>query len=962
MGNLQDLQKHRKNILLAEVAAWLHDWKKCSDEHIKVVLQQQYNSDRTNFLRFCPGFVPHRAEGLPNPDFANRFFTNVANLSVNLCGTNGNLVDLVREGRRGREDTALPHLIWLLRKCHHSAHIEKEKEDNELEGIQCTYNPYPSSPFGFEGDPLSKLTNQMQIDGPQIRARDDIFKIQFLRIGLGDTRRSINEVTLWDWSSIVAALYKAEIARCVLTGEQREPKDVQWRLLSIHADGLEYLFSALSIPDLKARQELLRDAWDKVQHQLEETYPLGLEVYRDENGPVFVVPDIENLLALTDSDHNHKTLREFILQAFRQGTVQNDPCLALGGEIVPYLKLDKAPWDGQSKLPPIGQDHLKEIPPLQTDPQWVAQQWCNLPRSAEVCTVCGLRPQGPSPKARSRGRCDVCEKRREARAKAWAANIGRAFLSTIWLDEVADRHGRIALLVGAFDLTHWLDGTLVRSLAVRTPNDQNGHTAEDVAKNPSFARLRRIWETTRRFWEETLKEAKGKLTARPRLFLKGSVPNSNLGPYHAYELDVQGRKVAVLWVPEDATDDKGNALEYRGGFWVIENLDYLDKVYGRSFHALVQSLADQKESLAIYEPTEYGRPGETRATFTISADGGVQPVENAYLPLIPILAEPRTFMALVPADKAFAVLKAIKAKYEREMGKVRNRLPLHLGVVFADAHQPLRTLLDAGRRMLKQKEPEIIWEVRNIKRFGQPNHPNETKGWRALRFLKQQDLLAYHPNQFRVMVGVHLRNNGRDLIWHIPAVMGDGQTEDQWYPYVFLADCGEPSGRPDKRYFLAQNPWNASHSWLIHASALQPGDRIYFTPATFDFQWLAAGSDRFGIAYDEQGRRQGLPRRPYLLDDLETLEHIWNTLKEPTSESQIHALVSLIEAKREEWQAAPEDKTFRRFCRDVLVNLEWQTDPWQKGSLDAWVDYAAQGWLTDAVEIFHGVMKERTST
>ncbi len=800
----------------------------------------------------------------------------------------------------------------------------------------------------------------MQTDGPKIHIREDVFKTQFLRIGLGDTRRPINEVTLWDWSSIVAALYKSEIAWCVLTGEQREPQNVQWRLLSIRTNGLKYLFSAPSIPDLQARQELLRDAWDKVQHQLEETYPLGLEVYRDENGAVFVVPDVENLLGLTDSDYNNQTLREFILEAFRQGTVKNDPCLALGGEIVPHLKLDREAWDGQNKLPPIGRDHLKETPPLQPDPQWVAQQWCHLPKSEEVCTVCGLRPQGPSPKARRRGRCDVCEKRREARAKAWAANIGRAFLSTIWLDEVADQNGRIALLVGTFDLTHWLDGTLVRSLAVREPN---GHTAEDVAKNPSFARLRRIWETTRKFWEETLKEAKAKLTARPRLFLKGSVQNGRLGSYHAYELEIQGRKVAVLWVPPDAKDDEGNDLPYRGGFWVIENLEYLDKVYGRSFHEIVKSLADRKESLTIYEPTEYGRPGETRATLTINAEDGVQRVEKAYLPLIPILAEPRTFMALVTAESAFDVLQAIKTKYEREMGRVRNRLPLHLGVVFADSHQPLRTLLDAGRRMLKRVSAASMWRVGNaVHRFA-------TRDALPLRF--QKDI----QGQFAAWIELSLERNGRQITWYVPLRMGDGRTPDLWYAYAFIPEEERQPPRGRAWYYKTQNPWNARHPWVVHVAHLRWDDRIYFTPATFDFLWLDHGGRRFEIAYDEHGRRRGTLHRPYLLDELEDLETCWRWLAgekrqvngrtasiRRLSGRQLHQIRDLIETKRAEWFENPEDslrdETFRRFCADALQNAEWTTKPTTK-EMRRLVQWAVSGLLADAVELFYHIMKQR---
>ncbi len=746
------------------------------------------------------------------------------------------------------------------------------------------------------------------------------------------------------------------------------------------------MLSAPSIPDLKTRQELLQDAWNRVQHLLEEEYPLALEVYRDENGPVFVVPDINNLLELTDSDRNGKTLREFILERFRQGTVQNDPHLALEGEAIPEFA-DEKPWDGQSILPPIG-DHLGKEPILQVDPHWVAVRWRNLTKLQERCTVCGLRPQGPSPKAKRRGRCDVCEKRRTGRAERWAS---QELHTTIWLDEVADRHGRVALLVGSFDLNPWLDGTLVRSLAVRNPEKVPDRTqTEKITKNPSFARLRRIWETTRKFWEEALKDTEQGLGKRSRILLKGTLQKGSLGPYHAYELEIQDRKVAVLWVPEDAEDEEGNALEHRGGFWVIENLDYLDNVYGRSFRKIVHELAGQ--TLKVYEPTEYGRPGREQATFTIAREDGVQDAATRYTPLIPILAEPRTFMALVPADKAFEVVKAIKTKYEREMGRVRNRLPLHLGIVFADSHQPLRTILDAGRRMLKRPSPVLIGKVQNVKRFGQPNHPNETKGWRALRLLRRADLLKHQQNQFRVLIGVRIEDVGdeqthRDFIWYVPAVMGNGQTEDHWYPYVFWVQDKEGNTNPVNatekrgRYYQAPNPFNPNEEgnpqlgWLVHAGELQRGDRIYFTPATFDFIFLDHSGKRFEIAYDDKGLRLGASNRPYLLDKLEDLEACWSLLTngkrhaqdqgKPAwrlSSRQIHQIRDAIEQKREEWfsnfKGSQDDDTFKRFCRDLLANAEWKVKP-SNDELDRLAQWAVNGVLTDAIELFLHIMKQR---
>jgi len=1029
MSDLAKLRKE-KNILRAELAAWLHDARKAGIKE----------------------------EWLP---------------------------DEFKEWLGSRDVTGI-HLYaddfgkWLLAQAHGIAHFDKQDPDKQAPG-----SSYLSTPFGFED------TYSQRFASPPCWMQDltNLWKRDYAREALSKTyadgRIPINEISLWSWSETTGALTKSSWLATILKGIElthpflersflesldnklntlisRKDADIQtilgnlqrniptssshqpfrglktqvsgkneltnlpqflrflnswleeakkveiknkltqrhweqfldelqqllshlqqalsflsWRLLSVRTDGLEYLLSANSIPDLLARKDLLTDAWDRVQTLLEETYPLGLEVYRDENGPVFVVPDMDNLLGLTDSDHNNKTLREFILEAFRQGTVKGDPCLALAGEIVPHFNLDKEAWDGQSKLPPIGKDHLKETLPLQADPQWVAEQWCNLPKPQERCTVCGLRPQGPGKKARDRRMCDVCEKRRSDRAKEWAANIGRAFLSTIWLDDVADQNGRIALLVGTFDLDFWLDGTLVRSLAVRDPKNAPDNTkTEDIAKNPSFARLRRIWETTRKFWEETLKEAKDKLTARPRLFLKGSVKNGSLGPYHAYELRIQGRKVAVLWVPEK-DDGVDIPKKYRGGFWVIENLEYLDNVYGQPFRDLVQSLQRDQAGLSVYEPSEYGHAGQPIATFIIAEDG-VRESEEKHLPLIPILAEPRTFMALVPAESAFEIVKAIKTKYEREMGKVRNRLPLHLGVVFAGRKMPLKAIIDAGRRMLKIDASNLTegWTVKKKKIFGQPNNPNEKRGLKALRILKMQDLLGDKVDQFRMVCCIKLEKDiagqKRQFNWFVPALMGDGQTEDRWYPYVFLASPDEPTDRT--RYYKTDlgNPWNSSHPWLVHAGELKPGDKIYFTPATFDFEFLDSNVRRFEVFYGENGKRMGSLAKPYLLDEVETLEKIWKFIakdsqrgKSRLSSTQIYAIRDLIESKREEWYEEPgssfKDESFKKFCYDLFVNAQWQWGKPNNRELNWLADMAVRGYFTDAIYLFHHAMKNKIS-
>ncbi len=770
----------------------------------------------------------------------------------------------------------------------------------------------------------------METDGPKIRTRKDIFKTQFLRIGLGDTRRPINEVTLWDWSSIVAALYKAEIARCVITGEKREPTEVRWRLLSIRTDGLGYLLSANSIPDLLARKELLTDAWNRVQKLLEEEYPLGLEVYRDENGSVFVVPDMENLLRLTDSDYNNKTLREFIVERFQSGTVKENPCLATQGEIVPELHIDSDSWSRQNNdLPPIG-EHLKKLPILKSDPVWVEHQWCN--NRDEVCSVCGLRPIGPSKKAKERKVCYVCEERRSDRAKEWTKELN----TTIWIDEVADKNGRIALIIGKFDLKHWLDGTLVRTLAVRKPDDSNGHTAEDIAKNPSFARLRRIWETTKRFWEEVEGIIKKETTKSKRYYFE-VLNKPDLGYYHAYEVQIGKVKIPVLW----DTDNKR--------LWVIDNPEYLSSP--NQLHRKLGEVLKEYENrtITLYDPAGYGKKSKEAGKVQVSK---LQEDNTQYSAYISILTEPQVFMAIVPANKVLQILRAIRTKYEREMGKVRNRLPLHLGVVFAPRMMPLRSILDAGRRMLNQKAKPEVWAVMCC----------------ARKQIDKGDILPERfendkNGQFKEWYENTLRNGERQITWFVPALMGDGQTEDHWYPYVFLASPDEPTDRT--RYYRTDlgNPWNSGHPWLVHAGELKPGDHIYFTPATFDFVFMDNNRRRFDVIY-KNGRRVHPEHwsRPYLLDELQNIEEAWEILKNDIgSTSQILKMRDLIETRREEWYERPEDslkdESFMEFCKAVVINARWKNKP-ERSKIEKLTQFAFDGTLKDAVEIYHSILKE----
>ena len=890
MSQLDLLAQHRNELLLAEVAAWLHDMGKCADEHVIYQASDrpsgytyQYKTAHSSLIASAP--------------------------ALNLLGETIPFQSLVEQARPGIVgDSSQPWLLRALGRCHRAAHIEKEEAD--YTGKQSAADTRISTAYGFELPPLSGLTTNLRVLPYANITNRAIFRTVAQRVfsdALGETRRPENEVTLWDWSSLVAALYKAALAGALL-GHKPQPSDLRWRLLSVRVDEVAFLDHITRLPDLLARQRLLEDVFERVRILLEETYPLGTEVYRDESGSLYVVPNLPNLCTMTDGSGT--TLGEVVRSEFVQGIVAGDSRLALSGEIVSDMAFDAQAWWGQrqdlrkhsclDEVPPIGR-LLQQAVSTHADAQTVTGWWAGVAR--DICPVCGLRPQAPpTAKAGRRNVCEVCERRRDDRAKAWVSNLH----TTIWTDEVADDNGRLALVVGRYNLDRWLDGTMVQTLLV---TDSVGGSA--TPKNPSFARLRRVWETTRAFWQETsarLQDVALVGEREPRLAIQPQDADKlDLGPFHTYELVVAGVRLSVLW---DAP---------KHDFITCDNLAYL--AGPEQLGEPVVEIVKPGRAFPLEEPTGYGRANRRFGQVTIAA---VNHLPETYAPAIPILREPRTFMALVPANKALAVMQAIKAKYEREMGKVRNRMPLTLGVVYSGRRTPLATLLDAGRRMLRRPARGAEAEVGDV---------------------VPQNLLT---DGWPTTVKVSLRMGERKIIVSVPTVMGDGATHDVWYPYWRVG--GNPTGRT--RWFIGPD----GEHW-VHVTDLRPGDRVAFTPSTFDYEYLDTTARRYEIAYGSDGQRRPLSRRqrPYLLEEIACIEETWEQISR-LSTSQIRLVETLIGAKRHDWSQPTGTlkvcATFRQFVGDVLRQAGVHDTPLEEAAIT--------GMLSDALEIHLAINKDRS--
>ncbi|MEA3309793.1 MAG: hypothetical protein U9Q70_09825 [Chloroflexota bacterium] len=788
---------------------------------------------------------------------------------------------------------------------------------------------------------------------PSGRRGDFVDKAKkILRLGLGDTQWPINEIDLWDYASAIAALFKSGVARAVLDGAIPAVEQMRWRFLSVRFDGLGYLSQAHHVTDLLGRQDSLEMALNAVQTLLEETCPLGNEVYRDENGVVFIVPgwedDSSSTLAL--ANESGVTLEDLIAQTFRDAarekTKQQQSLPSFAGELVPVIQ------EGASvrgKALQLGEYLQKQDQALAftAEPTRMAAWWAaKQAEQRELCTVCGVRPVGYRPKgmnfphwvkteyARERHICCVCLHRRRRRVEKWLQHKDAQWLQpkeeyTIWTDEVADQNGRLALLVGQFQLERWLDGTLIPSMQ----------------KPASFARVQRSWETTQKFWQEVQAELiPNQLAASPRLVItprNRKDLRKKLQAHNVYELQVSGGTLSVLWEPQG------------GELFLIENLAALSRRLEldqnqppfEAVQAWLQQHAAENDNWRIWEPSGYNEPAQAVECPVVFKNA--LGADQEYCPQIPLLAAPQRFMTLLPATQAMKIVTAIQQKYEREFSKVQDRLPLHLSLVVAPRRTPLRAILEAGRAMLARPAQWTEWTVQKVTENGtRPVHLSSDahfSHWRQIT-LQQEE-------------------TNQQLTLRVADRMGDGETRDRWHAHFCTQDPSKPAT------YTAPPPWQE----LEPVAKLAPGTQVYLNPATFDFEYLDTTARRFTIAYDEDGRRLGHTRasRPYLLNEIEWLAQLWEWLNEYLETTQWMWIHGLIEEKRREWQQprGPQhaySDVFEQFITATLHNAEWKEQPKTVSEQDKFDQVfkalraaARDGVWADLIDLYHEALKLR---
>ena len=436
-------QQWRKLLLRAELGAWLHDLGKLSSAFIRSKSDRAYvtedEEDGTKAGEWEHGDVLKQdgreglfGDALPLPEGWEPV----------------SIADLI-EGHHLKSRNE--RLLKLLKRADGDDSGEDEYNAvglNQREPVQAATVFGREEPLADDLEALDAVRRSLYdklaplLDAP-VEKRDAIWALllEALRRGLGKTQRAANDVRLGQHTWGVAARFKAFLLRDLLDpppANERWPRRT-FRLLTVQWNWWEAVTPFARLSDVVGRVVMLENLRRKLRRLVETEYGLGNRVYEDDDGVHFLIANLD-----WDEAELERVLRESVGQ---ESGGEVSLVVALGKPTRYVTDLAAQMKTARATLPTVG------------EPAWVAT-WSDTP-SGVVCPVCRRRPL--------EGDRELCPHCGEVRQRGIKRRLAQK--RTVWSGEIADGHGRVALLVARFDLGEWLDGTMLHSLFITSPQD-----------------------------------------------------------------------------------------------------------------------------------------------------------------------------------------------------------------------------------------------------------------------------------------------------------------------------------------------------------------------------------------------------------------------------------------------------------------------------------------------------------
>jgi len=779
---------------------------------------------------------------------------------------------------------------------------------------------------------------------------------------IAETRLPNNDVTLWDQSYVAAALFKSAVAGALLEGkafpgDSTELKQTtRWRLLTVGVGSDHYEARAVRIGDWTGAWAAIREFFDRVRKLVEVDLAIGSLLYGDTSVEVFSFPGERSKRSTADGD-----LRIPSWESWLQAEVERI-ARELELETPPLCRISEPTRSLVPMVRETRQARSSLAMPLHRS--WRIQDDQN---GGHVCPVCLVRLNSrPDDKKRP---CAVCGRRRRGRLDAWLN--GKLGTDTIWVNEVADASGRLALITLSLDIEPWLDGRRMDSLRTQAISEwrrfnptldgrdnpidpaepfeslidyvrrklgaydqkdpvltslQEGYRhdsdwpsffakiVEDRSDAPSWDKLD---EAARAHW--VVHQLFTKLPSPGRVYRFWQQAEEFFATLAAEFRQLAARSPnhwrvrRLVLIPDGGSADRGweDGEIYEGHL----NGTLVDVLYRDRRFLTTSNLARLLAAQASRDDIK-GREIQLRGDDRVARTLRIADVKEAgplriYYPVVLLELSPLRFRALVPLEAASGCLDRAIEMWNEEFGRVWDRLPLSAGIVGFPQKLPLQAVLEAVRTI----EHGI--------------DGGESQTWRV----------RHRDERGGVVSLVFLRPDGGSELRTIPVALPDGRL-DVFYPYLAVTD--------DRLRFPRDFPHPEGQVYR-HALDLRPGDEVQVQPARVATVFL-----------DSAGRRFELVRlRP--LADWSEMGASWELVRRAApSMAALHAVRAELVSRREAWQgpdgrwAPGAEQAWARLAEAVLADRLGAEGP----ALRALVEAARDGILEWALDWHLSVLKE----
>ena len=981
------IKSNREAILIGEIGALIHDIGKLHPDFIKSKSIEKTASDiHAQIDKFL--------------DSTLLSLIKSKKFEINICSQSTNIHKLITRHHEKYEEK-LDDIIKILKRC-------DGKDSADDKGIvrkkQPVDNTIICSPFGYPKEKIDLTCLQNRFNDLEnnltglfkdyISGAIDLSSFRESLINniktsfsytLGETRIPANDVTLWDHSYSTASMFKSALA-AMICGAFLNLNNLKWRIFGICWNGVRFINNGRKIAEIKARSDIIENIKRKLKLKFENEIPIGNVIYEDTNGIYFTFPDLgeeskelaiectKDALEIIYKESNNE-LWPFFTLSESSGTLT-----IIASELKFASEKRKIPKRTPVLFVEGKEEHFFENPEITTPVE-----------GQDICPICRIRPKDVE-----KERCDVCEKRRKGRLNKWKQNRE----DTIWIDEVADKNNRIALISLNFYLDRWLDGTMIGTIYSQSFEDWYESRGKKIKENSQF--MNKIKKSTNRelrsdslselaeyfmefFIKEVLHDPEFKASQND-ISLRAKVFNTffeGITISHK-EKNKQGKTnplfVKNVW---ENFKEKLNKINSKNALHVLftqnpsparlyriwqETEEFFDLVIGEILNNIYSNKWKRIKFSVEYNDLKSKLTHKNKLRY-----------ETTYIVQIDNL-EPQKLLVFHNKNGEFYTIESLeKFKFNNKIGEEAIKEALKYGFNYlAMEDDPNKNLLKELNDTQKIKPDENSIEIEEYYPLIKINKSPLSLRLivPALDSIKIIELITKLYNErFKKVLGklplnIKLLVAKRKFPLYILLEAENRMLEgDEFKKQVAMNPWWNVYDMKDDRYysFYPTKPADEKDVYTLNElSSISKGKIFYLYPGYFDFDLLLGTTDRYNIYYNGKKRNvkdyKLFTGRSYYFYHIQEILELWDILSSNLSGSQINFIEEMLTSKLREWEEVKDinkQNVFREFAEATLKDAF--SSKWENLRDETrWflANSAINGLLLDSIILFRHVIKK----